>query len=65
MRHLALRIRSCPLAVALLLAAAPALAELLASAPELLVLATSRAPLRLAAERDYPVPPFAVPDDEL
>jgi predicted ATPase/DNA-binding SARP family transcriptional activator len=48
-----------------LLPAAPVVAELLASAPELLVLATSRAPLRLAAERDYPVPPFAVPDDEL
>jgi len=48
-----------------LLSAAPAVADLLAAAPELLVLATSRAPLRLAAERDYPVPPFAVPDDEL
>jgi predicted ATPase len=48
-----------------LLEAAPVVGELLAAAPELLVLATSRAPLRIAAEHDYPVPPFAVPDEEL
>ncbi|HEY1565034.1 MAG TPA: BTAD domain-containing putative transcriptional regulator [Gaiellaceae bacterium] len=45
-----------------LLAAAPAVAELLAAAPRLWVLATSRAPLRLAAEQEYPVPPFETPD---
>jgi predicted ATPase len=45
-----------------LLAAAPLVGDLLAAAPRLLVLATSRAPLRLAAEREYPVSPFALPD---
>ncbi len=45
-----------------LLSAAPVVGELLASAPRLLVLATSRAPLRLAAEHEYPVPPLPVPD---
>jgi predicted ATPase/DNA-binding SARP family transcriptional activator len=45
-----------------LLAAAPVVGELLAAAPRLLVLATSRAPLRLAAEHEYPVPPFDAPD---
>ena len=48
-----------------LLAAAPFVGELLAAAPRVLVLATSRAPLRLAAEHEYPVPPFAAPDAEL
>jgi DNA-binding SARP family transcriptional activator len=45
-----------------LLAAAPFVADLLAAAPRLWVLATSRAPLRLAAEHEYPVPPFETPD---
>jgi len=45
-----------------LLDAAPFVGELLASAPRLWVLATSRAPLRLAAEHEYPVPPFETPD---
>jgi predicted ATPase/DNA-binding SARP family transcriptional activator len=45
-----------------LLAAAPLVGELLAAAPRLWILATSRAPLRLAAEREYPVPPFDTPD---
>jgi predicted ATPase/DNA-binding SARP family transcriptional activator len=45
-----------------LLAAAPSVGDLLAAAPRLWVLATSRAPLRLAAEREYPVPPFDTPD---
>ncbi len=45
-----------------LLDAAPFVAELLAAAPRLWILATSRAPLRLAAEREYPVPPFDTPD---
>ena len=45
-----------------ILSAAPFVGELLAAAPRLWVLATSRAPLRLAAEREYPVPPFDTPD---
>ncbi|HEU5243780.1 MAG TPA: BTAD domain-containing putative transcriptional regulator [Gaiellaceae bacterium] len=48
-----------------LLPAAPFVAELLAAAPRLWILATSRAPLRLAAEREYPVPPFDTPDARL
>jgi predicted ATPase len=39
-----------------LIAAAPFVAELLAAARGLTVLATSRAPLRLSAEHEYPVP---------
>lgn len=42
-------------------AAAPDVAELLAAAPGLNVLATSRAPLRLAAEREYPILPLELP----
>jgi predicted ATPase/DNA-binding SARP family transcriptional activator len=42
-------------------AAAPAVAELLAAAPELNVLVTSRAPLHLAAEREYPILPLELP----
>ena len=45
-----------------LLDAAPFVAELLSGAPGLRVLATSRAPLRLSAEHEYPVPPLP-PDD--
>ena len=37
---------------------APALGELLAACPNLGLLVTSREPLRLAAEQEYPVPPF-------
>jgi predicted ATPase/DNA-binding SARP family transcriptional activator len=48
-----------------LLVAAPFVGELLAAAPRLWILATSRAPLRLAAEREYPVPPFDVPAADL
>ena len=40
------------------------LAELLLSAPRLQVLATSRERLRLAAEREYAVPPLPMPSDE-
>jgi predicted ATPase/DNA-binding SARP family transcriptional activator len=45
-----------------LLEAAPAVAELLAESPGLRVLATSRAPLRLSAEHEYPVPPLPPAD---
>jgi predicted ATPase/DNA-binding SARP family transcriptional activator len=38
-------------------------AELLAAAPRLRALATSRAPLRLAGEHEYPVPPLALPGE--
>jgi predicted ATPase len=44
------------------LGAAPAVTELLAEAPGLKVLATSRAPLGLYGEKEYAVPPLAVPD---
>jgi predicted ATPase/DNA-binding SARP family transcriptional activator len=44
------------------LAAGPELAELLASAPRLKILVTSRAALRVRGEREFPVPPLAVPD---
>jgi predicted ATPase/DNA-binding SARP family transcriptional activator len=45
------------------LAAAPAVGELLAAAPDLKVLATSRAPLRLAAEHEYPILPLELPSE--
>jgi predicted ATPase/DNA-binding SARP family transcriptional activator len=44
-----------------LLAGAPLPADLLARCPGLTILATSREPLRVAAERLYPVDPLAVP----
>jgi predicted ATPase len=43
-------------------AAATDIGRLLDRAPNLTVLATSRAPLRLAAEQEYAVPPLAAPD---
>ena len=46
------------------LAAAPAVADLLARAPGLTVVATSRAPLRVRAEREVPVGPLALPEDD-
>jgi predicted ATPase/DNA-binding CsgD family transcriptional regulator len=44
------------------LEAAPLVAELLAATPGLKILATSRAPLRLAAEQEFAVPPLRTPD---
>jgi predicted ATPase/DNA-binding XRE family transcriptional regulator len=44
-----------------LLEAAPEVAALVDSCPELVVMVTSRAPLRIRAEREYPVPPLALP----
>ena len=41
--------------------AAPALADVLAACPRLTILATSRAPLRVRAEHEFPVPPLALP----
>ncbi|MFC7726345.1 ATP-binding protein [Nocardioides sp. GCM10028917] len=46
------------------LAAAPAVADLLARAPGLTVVATSRAPLRVRSEREVPVGPLALPEDD-
>jgi predicted ATPase len=43
--------------------AAPDLGELLARCPGLAILATSRTVLGLRAEREYPVPPLALPAD--
>ncbi len=45
----------------LLTAVADLVADLLAACSGLIVLATSRAPLRLRAEHEYPVPPLALP----
>jgi predicted ATPase/class 3 adenylate cyclase len=44
-----------------LVEAAPIMGELLGSAPGLKALATSRVPLRLRAEREYPVAPLGLP----
>jgi len=44
------------------LPAAPAVSNLLDAAAQMKVLVTSRAPLHLAAERLFPVPPLRVPD---
>jgi predicted ATPase/RsiW-degrading membrane proteinase PrsW (M82 family) len=43
------------------LASAPLVGELVAAAPALKVLATSRAPLRVAGEQEYELPPLSLP----
>jgi predicted ATPase/class 3 adenylate cyclase len=45
------------------LGAASLLPELLRAAPGLMIVATSRAPLRVAGEQAYPVPPMPAPSD--
>ncbi|HEX9985723.1 MAG TPA: protein kinase [Thermoanaerobaculia bacterium] len=45
--------------------AAPAIAQLLAATPRVKVLATSRAPLRIAGEHEYAVPPLTMPPLDL
>jgi predicted ATPase len=47
-----------------LLEAAPQVAEWLATTRHLKVLATSRAPLHIYGEREFPVPPLALPDSQ-
>ena len=42
--------------------AAPLVGELLAACPRLKILVTTRVALRLRAEREFPVPPLALPD---
>jgi excisionase family DNA binding protein len=44
-----------------ILDAAPEVAWLIAAAPDLSILVTSRAPLRVAGERELPVPPLSLP----
>jgi predicted ATPase len=44
------------------IAAAPMIARLLAACPLLNILATSRIALRVRAERQFPIPPLALPD---
>lgn len=46
------------------LAAAPVVADLVARTSGLTVVATSRAPLRVRAEREVPVGPLALPEDD-
>jgi len=43
-------------------AAAPLVSELLAACAQLKVLTTSRTPLHVRGEREFPIPPLAVPD---
>lgn len=48
-----------------LLSAAPTVADLLAAAPKLKVITSSRIALGLHSEREYPVPPLELPQDEM
>jgi predicted ATPase/serine/threonine protein kinase len=45
-----------------LIQAAPTVAELLATGPNLKIIVTSRAALHVYGEREFPVPPLALPD---
>ena len=45
-------------------AAAADVAGLIESCPQLRIVTTSRTPLRIAAEREYPLPPLALPSTE-
>ncbi|HET9319998.1 MAG TPA: AAA family ATPase, partial [Bryobacteraceae bacterium] len=45
-----------------ILDAGPLVANLLSSCPQLQVLVTSRSALRVSGEREFPVPPLAIPD---
>jgi len=45
-----------------ILPAAPAVAELLRASEKLKVLSSSRAPLRIAGEQEFPIPPLDLPD---
>ncbi|HEV8470743.1 MAG TPA: adenylate/guanylate cyclase domain-containing protein, partial [Candidatus Limnocylindria bacterium] len=47
-----------------ILPAAPIVGQLLGASPALKVIASSRAPLRIAGEQEFPVPPLDVPDPE-
>jgi predicted ATPase len=48
-----------------LISAAPVVANLLVAAPQLKILTSSRIALKLQGEREYPVPPFDLPQREL
>jgi predicted ATPase/DNA-binding CsgD family transcriptional regulator len=61
LRHLLLVLDNCEHVLG---GAADLVASLLAECPSVQVLATSRAPLRLRSEREYPVPPLALPRAE-
>ena len=47
-----------------ILAASPVVGQLLGASPALKVIASSRAPLRIAGEQEFPVPPLELPDPE-
>ncbi|MGH2559792.1 MAG: ATP-binding protein, partial [Thermomicrobiales bacterium] len=46
------------------LGAAPFISQLLDILPHLTILATSRSPLRLSGEREFPIHPLALPDED-
>ena len=47
-----------------ILAAAPVVGQLLGASPALKVITSSRAPLRIAGEQEFPVPPLDLPNPE-
>src|SRR5216110_787814 len=47
-----------------ILPAAPVVGQLLGASPGLKVIASSRAPLRIAGEQEFPIPPLDLPDPE-